>query len=561
MNRELAAFYTTRNPDFVLSNFLRDTVYANSMVWVKESPNYAIAFNRNFAKLNPGRMVMLFDKLRRGALDMENETERMFALFVENGGETGYTNIRDIEKRKKDIVKALKREGQKLSAGKAWKAVGVRLDELNRGVENCARFAAFMTSRQMNRSVDRAIWDAKEISVNFNKKGSGSKFVNATGQTYVGKAAGALSGAGRSLYVFWNAAVQGSVNFGRQAKRHPVKALTGMATMFALGLLAAALGGDDGEEDENAYFNLPEHVRRTNFMVRVGGQWVSIPLPLEYRAVYGLGELAMSRATGHERYRTDGEMAMLVAGQLSQLLPLDVLEGGGDVLSTFMPSAVKPLYEAYVNRSWTGLPIYKDTPYNKEMPEWTKAYRSANRQLVELSQTLNEMSGGDAYTKGAVDINPAQVEHVITGYLGGFASVVDKLVKTGETVAGKREYDPRNILWVNRVVKNGDERTELRAVENEYQRLRKEHDDVMRRMRSYENDTEKGIFDFAEKIDFLNNSPEYGRALIYEDYEKELNLLYKEIKNEPDEEERELLEEELGELKKELVEEARGVGN
>lgn len=80
--------------------------------------------------------------------------------------------------------------------------MGERFDEYNRAVENCARFAAFMTSREMGRSIDRSIYDAKEISVNFNKKGSGAKFYDSTGQTKAGNASALVSGLGRSGYVF-----------------------------------------------------------------------------------------------------------------------------------------------------------------------------------------------------------------------------------------------------------------------------------------------------------------------------------------------------------------------
>ncbi|MCF0193119.1 MAG: hypothetical protein HUK05_06875, partial [Prevotella sp.] len=46
INRELSAFYTTRNPNFVASNFMRDAMYGNTTVWAKESPKYAMDFNK-----------------------------------------------------------------------------------------------------------------------------------------------------------------------------------------------------------------------------------------------------------------------------------------------------------------------------------------------------------------------------------------------------------------------------------------------------------------------------------------------------------------------------------
>ena len=555
INRQLSAFYTTRNPDFIVSNFMRDMLYTNTMTWIRESPNYALRFHRNYMYANPVRIKQLLAKHRKGTLDMGNKTEAMFHQFMMNGGETGYANIRDIEQHKNDIRRELKKSSGKIPVKKAWDLLGERFDEYNRAVENCARFAAFMTSREMGRSIDRSIYDAKEISVNFNKKGSGAKFYDSTGQTKAGNASALVSGLGRSGYVFWNAAIQGTTNFGRQVKRHPAKSFTGIAAMFLLGAIVAYLGGDDDDDDDkNAYYNLPEYVRRSNILFRAGNSWVSIPLPVEYRAVYGMGELMISILNGKE-HLTGGEIAESITGQVTQILPIDLLEGGGG-LNAFVPSAYKPLWEAYVaEKSWTGMPLYKDTPWNKDMPEWTKAYKSANKYIVGLANVMNEATGGDSYTKGAIDFNPAKIEYMLNGYFGGVFGTIDKLSKTVETVTGNREYDPRSFLLANRLVKAGDERTEYRAVNNEYFRLKEEHDRLKSRLKHYEEDTDNDIFDYAEKIDFLYNSPEYERYEIFEDYRRDIDDLYNELNDTVADEERKNIEAELNELKKEMIEE------
>ena len=556
INRQLSAFYTTRNPDFIISNFMRDMLYTNTMVWIKESRNYAIRFHQNYGKVNPVKMKMLLSKYREGILDMSDKIEAMFYQFMMNGGETGYANIRDIERHKSDIKRELKKSRGRIPVAQAWDYLGERFDELNRAVENCARFAAFITSREIGRSIDRSIYDAKEISVNFNKKGSGAKFYDSTGQTLSGNASSMISGLGRSGYVFWNAGVQGMTNFGRQVKRHPAKALTGVATLFLLGALAAYLGysDDDDDEDKNAYFNLPEYVRRSNILFRAGDSWVSIPLPIEYRAMYGMGELMVSVLSGKE-HLTGGELASEMLSQMTQILPLDFMEGGGGV-NAFVPSSMKPLWEAYVaEKSWTGMPLYKDSPYNENMPEWTKSYSSANKYIVNLASTLNESTGGDRYTKGTIDINPSKIEYILNGYFGGVSGTIDKLSKMGETWFGEREYDPRSFLLWNRLVKAGDERTEYRAVNKEYSRLKKEHDIVKQRLTGYENDTDLGIFDYAEKIDLLYNSPEYERYEIFEDYQPDITKLYEELKETVDKDIMKDIEYEINETKKEMIDE------
>ena len=561
VNRHLSAFYTTRNPDFVVSNFFRDMLYSNCMTWVKENRHYALRFHKNFGKMNPATMRILLGKWEHGALDLGDPTENMFYQFMMNGGETGYTSVRDIEEHKKEIADELKKQDS--MTRKALSALGMQLDLLNRSVENCARFAAFVTSREMGRSIDRSIYDAKEVSVNFNKKGSGGKMVNATGQTFLGKVGSYVGGGGRLAYVFWNAGIQGLTNFGRAGKRHKGKAIAGAASMFILGYvipqLAAMMGGGDGDDDDkNAYYNLPEYVRRSNICFRVGEQWVTIPLPIEFRGIYGLGELASGVISGNEYY-DNKEMAYQFASQVSQVLPLDMLEGGGGI-SPMIPSSAKPFVEAYVmNRSWTGLPIYKDTPWNQNDPEWTKAYKNADKTLVGASRWLNEATGGDEYKKGMIDINPAKIEYLLNGVFGGYANTAEKLKKMGETVSGDRDFEWRNMLIANRVVKSGDERTANRKLQNEFFKYKKEYEEIRRLMRKYERAANEGITGMAEKVDSLYNSPEYLRYEIFDKYKSDIEDFREDLQEENDPEGRKVIESAMYSTMRELIDQLHEV--
>ena len=176
LNRQLSSLYTTLNPDFIGSNYVRDALYSNTMVYVKEGAKYGGSFNLNFAKYNPAEMANLYARYNKGSLDTSNETHRLFLEFMQNGGETGFVNLKQIEKRKSEIAKAIKRDGE-ISAAQIWGGLSDAVDFANRAVENSARFAAYVTSRKSGRSVGRSVYDAKEISVNFNRKGSGRELV------------------------------------------------------------------------------------------------------------------------------------------------------------------------------------------------------------------------------------------------------------------------------------------------------------------------------------------------------------------------------------------------
>ena len=550
INRQMSAFYTTRNPEFVLSNFLRDAMYANSTMWVRETPNYAIKFNKNFLKCNPAMLYKLLQKHNSGTLDMNNEMERAFHQFMMNGGETGYTVVKDIEKQKKLIKKYVRMKDASIPVEAAWKLLGDKLDDINRSVENCARFAAYLTSRQMGRSVERSVWDAKEVSVNFNKKGAGAKFLNKTGQGKwysLGNQGARISGIGRSFYVFWNAAVQGTTNFASLHKHHTAKALAMDAGLFLLGAMLAGIGGGDDDD----YWNLPSYVRRSNICFKIPGtkSFCSIPLGIEQRAIYGLGELFSSVASGKERM-SGKEIAKEIAGSLSSMMPLDMMEDG----SSFMPSYIKPFTEAYIsNKDWKGMPIYRKTPYNEDDPEWTKASKRTNQLVVDFSKWCNEVTGGDDVKRGWANWNPSKLEHLFEGVFGGISTTANKMVKAGEMVAGKQDLDWSNILLVSRVIKSGDENAAAKRYNAEYWKYCGEYRETKRLVDHYENQDSEGIIGAAEKLDFMYNSPEYGRYEIVDEYYYDVKELSDELKETTDDQERKELEAEINTLKQEMV--------
>ena len=550
INRQMSAFYTTRNPEFVLSNFLRDAMYANSTMWVRETPNYAIKFNKNFLKCNPAMLYKLLQKHNSGTLDMNNEMERAFHQFMMNGGETGYTVVKDIEKQKKLIKKYVRMKDASIPVEAAWKLLGDKLDDINRSVENCARFAAYLTSRQMGRSVERSVWDAKEVSVNFNKKGAGAKFLNKTGQGKwysLGNQGARISGIGRSFYVFWNAAVQGTTNFASLHKHHTAKALAMDAGLFLLGAMLAGIGGGDDDD----YWNLPSYVRRSNICFKIPGtkRFCSIPLGIEQRAIYGLGELFSSVASGKERM-SGKEIAKEIAGSLSSMMPLDMMEDG----SSFMPSYIKPFTEAYIsNKDWKGMPIYRKTPYNEDDPEWTKASKRTNQLVVDFSKWCNEVTGGDDVKRGWANWNPSKLEHLFEGVFGGISTTANKMVKAGEMVAGKQDFDWSNILLASRVIKSGDENAAAKRYNAEYWKYCGEYRETKRLVDHYENQDSEGIIGAAEKLDFMYNSPEYGRYEIVDEYYYDVKELSDELKETTDDQERKELEAEINTLKQEMV--------
>ena len=547
VNRTLSSLYTTLQPDFIASNFLRDMVYSNSMVWVKESPKYAIQYNMNFAKLPIVRMVMLLDKYRSGTLDMNDEIEKMFYQFMMNGGETGFSRMADIDEHKKEIKKMLKAANEKIPAHVVRECMATWIGEVGRGIEMRARFAAFVTSRNAGRTIDRSIWDAKEISVNFNKKGAGDKFLGAEGQTMLGNVAAGVSGAGRAGYIFWNAALQGTFgNFLKYAMRHPGKMGTVVASWYGLAMLVTALASAGGDDDDDSYYDIPEHTRRQNLIVKgPGNAWIKIPLPIEYRAVYAMGELTGSSLFHNEKLEVSDVLA-----QMSQLLPVDMMEG----TKALWPSSVKPMVEVSNNESWYGSPIWKDTPYNKYMPNWTKAYKSANKDLVNLSETLNEVSGGSKYRKGTIDLNPAAIEYLLKQYTGGFFTVTNQIRNLINVGTGEKDFDWRYVPLANRMLMSGgDERNVGRGLDEKFFSYLDAYRAKASEFSAIKGDLSLPLEKKAELISEIIIDPEYVKMKEMERIYSKLKKAYDTAKEIGDTSKAEELEKGINELKRTFI--------
>lgn len=569
LNRYLSTIYTSASLDFVIRNAIRDFFYSNIMVHVRENPKYAWKFNAEYFKrfldnfLRKFTFRSLFRKWRLGTLNENNPTEKLFIEFMQNGGETGYANLRDIEEHKKEIAKKIK------NPKNYGRFITYQLASINREIENNARFAAYLTSRKMGRDIARSIYDAKEITLNFNKKGAGSKFYKKTGQTAIGNISAFTSGAGRSLYIFWNPAIQGIAQFLRAYREHPFKSTALVALAIGTGLLNAWWNSNDDDEEEEKYYNIPERIRRQNIIIQIGENYLALPLPIEFRALYGIGELLYSVTSGKE-YMSSGDLALKIAEQIMQIMPLNFLEGGNPLMQ-LVPSAVSPVAEIIANESWTGLPIYKDDSLGgiKEgyKPEYQNVYSNTNPYFVMVSKEVNDLTGGNNVESGWLDVNPAILDHLFRGYFGGVYSLVNDIVNTVATISGEREFDVRDIPAIGAVTGRGDDRTQYKAVNNRYYNVKKEAEKVNYLLNGYKEENKKeikkGNKEYENLLKELLNSSDYERYKVFKGYKKGINNIDKELKeaklNNKDEKTIRELQEKSYQAKKKMLEEIEKV--
>lgn len=547
-NRWLAANFTTRNPAFVMSNLARDMIFSMSAIGIKEDAKYSAKFRKNLFVAIP----TVFDCIRGKCKN--SQSDMYFKEFVKNGGETGYMHLNDVDKYKKKVKKELSKiTGERGSAKAALDYTLERLEDFNRWAEDVSRFAVYMTSRQMGRSIVDSVNDAKEVTVNFNKKGAGYK----TGGFF-----GITAGIMRNLYLFFNASAQSLSNFNRLRVKNPVRFYSTLGGFIAAGVIMPVIndflynvlgGGDD-----NPYNDLPEWVRRNNLCIYAGnGQFVTIPLPIELRAFYGLGDYAYQLSTGREKPTPTG-IAKGTVSQLADLLPLNPT--GNEGLKTFMPDALSPIFETYVwNEDFTGKPIAKLTPFNERDPEWKRVYKGTSGWLVDASKFFNDLTNGGGpgsdFRKGFIDFNPAKVENLLESYFGGMAKFLNQSGKTiyyGAKSMAEGEMDEnlvaRNVPIVNRFYNKVDDRNAFSGINTEYFNLR----DEMEQFKYELNGVKKNYRNNPEEYRQIVNSDMFRKYMRYKPYQDRLDRLYKMAK-ELEGQDRKQVEDMIVEIRRELV--------
>ena len=484
LGRKMAAAYTSLSPLFIPSNYFRDLTMTLASTAIREDAKYNYLLRKNLAtSWNLGSMLMDYQngKLRE-KVSSGNATpkEQMFYDFMMNGGETGFVSSLDVE----DLKKKFKNDLKDLDR---WKANPVKvghtimdgIEFLNRAIEDSNRFAVYMTSIQYGRSIDEAVNDAKDVTLNFNRKGTGEY-----GWQMI-----------RNLYLFINPAVQSLQTLGALVKHHPFKFTAVTASWLASGVLVpivnaalmSLLGGDD---DKDKYWQFTKWDRRNNLIMWVPftHEYVKIPLAQEFRAFYGVGDMIASKMMGGELAEESwSQYAEDLLGQVVDMLPLDPTGYDGNIAVSLMPNAIRPVFELAFNVDFTGKPLFKETEYNKYDPNFTKAYVGTPDWLVRASRMVNSIGNDypdvqqnsiDAFGDPRYNLNnPAVVDHVLSSYLGGAYTMGSQVLGVlTKSLNDPKEIKVADIPLFSKFVSNPDDRPVTKKQGDEFWNMKENHD-------------------------------------------------------------------------------------
>ena len=454
----LASAFTSKNIAFSVANFFRDTEHSNNYVFIKEGGEYYRRFTERQLNKFKYRSYMkeIFSKLkmfREGKLS-EDDT---FYQFMNNGGATGYTFVQSQEEEAEKFVKELV-EAKNVNWGKKmWNRFFDMVEYMGNVSELTNRYIAFLTSREMGRSIGRSIEDAKEVTLNFNRKGSGTKTkIDGLLPKYIPS----VVEYGQRYILFFNANVQAKRQLLYMLKENPAKttgARIGRAAFYRMMIPAifagvflpaindivlpaiySALGFDDDDDDEKYdYFNKLGDYERShsiNFALP-NNAFLSIPVSPDIAPFMSIGDVISAQMQN----KRDMTFKDFIEAGSDIISPININYGSEDdinwtaVAMSFFPSQISPIGEVFVNTNFMGQPIYKGGGIGnrKYTPEYKKGMRRTSPALTAWSKFVNDISGGDDVEKGAMDglfNNPAVMEHLLKGYLGGYATATLDMV-------------------------------------------------------------------------------------------------------------------------------------
>lgn len=568
ISRMMAQLCTSYNPEFVMRNIMRDAEFASSNVTSKEGARYGAlwakyyaqlglykgASNISFKDLSGTTGLGLFAKYRNGTLDMSDKVQRYFKEFMENGGETGWVQIKNMQDWTKEYKKDVKSERSKIDKGGATLRDFFfgNLANINEVAENIARFATYCASRDSNRSIIRSVYDAKEVSTNFNRHGSGDAIKSfKNGEMTGGKAAarwayGFTASYLRHCSMFFNAGIQSTNLLVKNLKNHPVgTSINMLAIPFALGALAAlgnnVLIASEDEKDrkgvKDPYGELPDYVRRNNLCIyKGGGEFVTIPLAIELRAFYGLGDLAAG-LTFSPNVSGQKNPALDAVGCMSQLVPvMDYLgnssagkEPLNETIKAISPSALSPFVEWELNTDWKGAPIERRGDWNENSPAWQRAYKGVPDGYMAVNKWVNAQTNDVA--KGNEDMlgnsfldmvtNPSMLNHYIGGIGGGAATFTERLIGV---IKHGSDTETKDIPFLRSLLYTPSEQSSLQRTKSKWYNYKDEMEKTMAnvdRLKSKNVPLDKRIKNIGEYYQF-QNSKEAAKVRVIELAEKQM---------------------------------------
>lgn len=401
--RWFASVNTQYNPIFGALNFMRDVQAAG--LNLTSTP-----LAKHKAKVMGEAAVVLrslYKDLRadRKGSGKQSKYAAVWDEFQSMGGKTGYRDVyRNSQERSQQLANDLKAMASRNPTKRSARAVLDWLTDFNDTAENAVRLAAYIVAKENGMSKERAASLAKNLTVNFNRKGAKTAQVGA-------------------LFAFFNASVQGTARIYETLSGPAGKKI--VAGGILLGVMQQLMLAMAGFDDDDP----PDFVRERSFIIpwfNKDKDYFAIPYPLGYNALPNIGRIATQWMLNDFERPTDHAIR-LTGILLNSFNPVS----GGDIAQAITPTVFDPVLAIYTNKDWTGRSIAReDFNANEPTPGFSRAKDTSTPHANWLSHVFNRLSGGTQYTAGKFSPSPDQIDYLIGQIGGGVLRESNKISQT-----------------------------------------------------------------------------------------------------------------------------------
>lgn len=390
-NRYFSAINTRYNPSFVITNALRDLQTMAVVSQQFDLPNFSARVVRDYFP------AMLAGK--RG----DGEWAKWRREWELAGGKVYYNQAGDLDQIRKDIETRSKRLASPNFAAKAWTKTFDALEAMNDSVERAVRLAVYKNARELGKSKAEAASMARNVTVNFTRKGKIGPAMNA-------------------FYAFFNASTQGSANLilAGVRSRKVRRAMAGFIVAgFLSDMLNSMLSGDD-DDGESFWDKVPDFEKSRNVILMLpgadAGRAIKFPIAYGLNALFGLGRKASAMMRGALQ---PGEAAL--GSALEFIDAFNPFGNASTWQNILAPTALDPVIDISENKDFAGKPIQPEqNPFEPPVTPSSNYFPSASAWAKSITQALNSATGGDEVLPGAASVSPEVLEY-LTGYITGGA--------------------------------------------------------------------------------------------------------------------------------------------
>ena len=413
INSWIRSTATLMNPNFLITNFLRD--YQSALINIQSEVKDLDIKNVTGKIANPKNLKAAGQGIiqdSKGKYD--SEWAKLAKEYRDSGGKVSWFQKETLE----EYVDGLRKDIEKINKGEkmytaALNKLGNTLMLAQSVVEQSVRLSTFKALKDAGVSTEEAARAAKNITVNFENKGTWGGLMD-------------------SLYLFATAGLSGTVRMATSLSKSKT-ARTIAGGMFAYGILEAALNSHLGGEDDDDE-KIDDGIKERNFVLVNPKDSKQEPLLLPM--AYGLnvfkyaGNLTYDVATGRkDATEATSKMFMTIYNQISPLQ-------GPTLSQAISPTGLDPFVQNAENVNFFGAPIKPEQPkFGAKKKESDLYFESVRPGSLWTAKKLNEWTGGSAMEKGYIDISPEILDHYYDAIGGGTGKFISDVGFTGKVVS------------------------------------------------------------------------------------------------------------------------------